>query len=103
MAKMVMASRAVYWRQCAACWLAGFFLYRILEKFVSQHGLDMVAAVLAISVFVLIFTRTMSGQPTFIDHDKDQAALIERLSAFLKRHNLWDQFIAEDAQGKGRG
>ena len=25
---------------------------------------------------------------------------IMRLQDFIKRHNLWDQFIAEDAQGK---
>ena len=28
------------------------------------------------------------------------AAMFARFSAFLTRHNLWDQFLAEDAQGK---
>jgi len=60
----------------------------------------MVAVVLTISLFVLILTGMMPRQqPRFLDHDKDQAALIERLSAFLDRHHLWNQFLTED---KGR-
>jgi hypothetical protein len=27
---------------------------------------------------------------------------VMRLEKFIRRHNLWDQFLAEDAQGKGR-
>lgn len=29
-----------------------------------------------------------------------QSEKLDRVADFLRRHNLWDQFIAEDAQGK---
>jgi hypothetical protein len=51
------------------------------------------------SVVVLVIVG-MIRQPHFIDDDKGQVTLLERLSAFLYRHHLWDQFLAEDAQGK---
>lgn len=98
MAKVVLVSRAVYWRQWAVGWVGGFFVYRLLQRFVSPRVMGEVATVLAISMFVLIFTD-MSRKPRFLDHDKDQA-LLDRLSAFLYRHHLWDQFQAEDTQGK---
>jgi hypothetical protein len=29
-------------------------------------------------------------------------AMVMRLENFVRRHNQWQQFLAEDAQGKGR-
>ena len=62
-----------------------------------QDAVGIAMAILSIVVTI----GTMAGrEPRFIDRDKDQLALIERLSAFLDRYHLWSHFLAEDRQGK---
>jgi len=108
MAKIVLLSRAQFWRVAVAGWVGGFFLCRIVEKYVNPQVREDVATVLVIGAFVLVFigafvlvfTGTRIGQPRFINYNKDQLALIERLSAFLDRHHLWNQFLTEDARGE---
>ena len=108
MAKIVLLTRAQFWRVALAGWFGGFFLCRIVERFVNPQVREEVATVLVIGAFVLVFigafilvfTSARIGRPRFINYNKDQLALIERRSAFLDRHHLWNQFLTEDPQAE---
>jgi hypothetical protein len=101
MAKMILLSRVEGLRLAATGWVGGFFLCRTLElRHASPHVQDAVGIAMAI-LSIVVAIGTMAGRESrFIDRDKDQLALIERLSAFLDRHHLWNRFLTEDTQNK---
>ena len=55
MAKIVLLTRAQFWRVALAGWFGGFFLCRIVERFVNPQVREEVATVLVIGAFVLVF------------------------------------------------
>jgi hypothetical protein len=101
MAKMMLVGRGQYLRLLATGWVGGFFLCRTLElRHASPRVQGAVEMALAIVTIIVSITFLMTRQPRFLDHDKDMAALVERLCDFLDRHHLWNHFLAEDPQGK---